>query len=77
MTSEQDTILSLIKTVVEGAHDVYSTEDICWAKIMDSAIRQGVQGLCFDAMELLPAEQRPDRAILLEWLGQTVCLERL
>ena len=77
MTSEQDTILSLIKTVVKGAHDVYSTEDICWAKIMDSAIRQGVQGLCFDAMELLPAEQRPDRAILLEWLGQTVCLERL
>ena len=36
-----------------------------------------MQGLCFDALDLLHAEQRPDKAILLEWLGQVVCLERL
>lgn len=77
LSLEQETILSLISTVVSGAHDVRLKAEICWAKVMEEAARQGVQGICFDALELLPAEQRPDKAMLLGWLGQVVCLERL
>lgn len=51
--------------------------EVCWAKVKEETARQGVQGLCFDALELLPAEQRPEKVILLEWLGQVVGMERL
>lgn len=77
MTKEQDTLLSLIKATVSGAHDVRLRTDVCWAKVMEEATRQGVQGICFDALELLPGEHRPDKAVLLEWFGQVVHLERL
>lgn len=45
---------------------ISSVQDVCWAKVMEEATRQGVQGLCFDALELLPAEQRPDKAMLMQ-----------
>ena len=77
MTKEQETVLSLIRAIVRGAQDVPLAMDACWAKVMEEATKQGVQGLCFDALELLPAEQRPEKEVLMEWLGQVVCLERL
>ena len=77
MTKEQETVLSLIRAIVRGAHDVRLRAAVCWAKVMEEATRQGVQGLCFDALELLPAEQRPDKEVLLEWLGLVVRLEQL
>lgn len=40
--------------------------DDSWAKVMEEAAKQGVQGLCFDALELLPVEQQPEKAMLLK-----------
>ena len=77
MTPNQETLLSLIRAVASGAQDVRLVADVCWAKVKEDAERQGVQGLCFDALELLPAEKRPDKEILLEWLRQVVGMERL
>ena len=77
MTKEQETVLSLIRAIVRGAQDVPLAMDACWAKVMEEATKQGVQGLCFDALELLPAEQRPEKEVLMEWFGQVVRLERL
>lgn len=77
MTPQQQTILSLIRTIVGGAYDASMTRGIDWARVREEATKQGVQGLCFDALELLPAELRPDKKILLEWLGQVAFLERL
>lgn len=77
MTKEQIAVLSLISTVVSGAHDVRLTADICWAKVMEEATKQSVQGLCFDAFERMPKECRPDKKTLLEWLGRVVPMERL
>ena len=73
MIKEQDTLLSLISAIVSGAQDVplsmdvcgLKAMDVCWAKVMEEAARQGVQGICFDALELLPGELRPDKAMLL------------
>ena len=76
MTKEQETLLALIKTVVKGeCEEAYGT-GACWANVMEEATRQGVQGLCLDAFERLPMECRPDKKILLEWLGRVVPLER-
>lgn len=77
MTKEHETVLTLIRVIVSGAQDVGLDSEVCWAKVKEETARQGVQGLCFDALELLPAEQRPEKVILLEWLGQVVGMERL
>ena len=50
LSLEQETILSLISTVVSGAHDVRLKAEICWAKVMEVSASQGVQGICFDAL---------------------------
>ena len=76
MSPEHITLLSLIRTIVKGAHEEHLTEDVRWEKVRKEASRQGVQGLCLDALELLPAEQRPDKAMLLEWFGQVVSMEQ-
>ena len=77
MTKEQKAVLSLIRAIVRGDQDVPPMMNVCWAKVMEEATKQGVQGLCFDALELLSAEHRPEKEELMEWLGQMVCLERL
>ena len=77
MTKEQETVLSLIRVSVRGTLDVSLSNGVCWAKVKEEAARQGVQGLCLDAMELLHDEHLPDKVSLMEWFGQVVCLEHL
>ena len=68
--------MSLIEIAVRSSPADLIKEDLNWKKVIDFATRQGVQGLCFDALELM-SEHRPDIAILMDWFGQMVCLERL
>ena len=77
MRIEHETILSLVRAIVKNAHEVSLRPGTCWAKVLEEAVRQGVQGLCLDALELLPKEERPDKAMLLEWVGRVVGMERL
>ena len=42
-----------------------------WQEALDFAISQGVLGLCFEALEKLPANQRPDLEMLMQWYGHT------
>ena len=77
MTYEQETVLSLIRAIVSGACVETLKADIRWAKVVEEAARQGVQGLCLDALDLLAAEHRPEKEVLMQWLGQVVILERL
>lgn len=49
--------------------------DVSWADVINLATDQGVLGLCFDAIDLLPLEQRPDIDNLMEWLGQVSYME--
>lgn len=77
MTPQQKTLLSLIRAIVRGAYDAPMMTGVDWETVRAEATRQGVQGLCFDALELLPADGRPDKKVLLEWLGQVAWAERL
>ena len=77
MTPQQKTLLSLIRAIIRGAYDAPMMTGVDWETVRAEATRQGVQGLCFDALELLPADGRPDKKVLLEWLGQVAWAERL
>jgi len=71
MTKEQGTIISLIHKAIEPSTDVSLPSGTDWASVINLAAEQGVLGLCFQALELLPADQRPDMDNLMDWLGQT------
>ncbi len=68
MTYEQESVLSLIRAIVSGAYVETLKADIRWAKVVEEAARQGVQGLCFDALEQLPVFQQIN-AISVDYLG--------
>ena len=46
-----------------------SMED--WQWMFEEAKRQTLFGVCFEAIEILPAEQRPSRDLLLSWYALT------
>lgn len=75
MTKEQEFILSLIRTFLTEECDTFPNGNVQWKQVMELSTRHGVQGICFDALGLLAAEQRPDKTTLLEWLGKVVCVE--
>ena len=45
-----------------------------WVQIHEMAIKQTVQGIVYDGIQLLPKEQQPPRGILIQW---TVAVDRL
>jgi hypothetical protein len=42
-----------------------------WEDALIFATRQGVLAICFEAIEQLPANQRPPLELLMQWYGQT------
>ena len=68
MTKEDKAILALLRIAISGkAGDI---PDVDWSVVINKATEQGVLGITFDAIDLLPSEQRPDIDNLMEWLGQ-------
>lgn len=47
-------------------------ERIDWKAIEDLANKHGLLAVLIDGMERLPEEQRPPKALLLEWIGNTL-----
>jgi len=67
-------VLKLIRIAVSGEIECIPS-DVDWTGVINLATEQGVLGLCFDAIELSPADQRPDMDSLMEWLGQVSYME--
>ena len=40
-----------------------------WERIFDEAQRQAVAGIMLAGMERMPDEQRPNKVLLLQWIG--------
>lgn len=71
---ESDAILALIQ--ISFTRQVRSLpECLDWGKIVDLATEQGVVGVCYDAIELLPSAQRPDLENLMELAGLVSIIE--
>lgn len=70
MTQSADIVLRLIRKAINSESDVHIPKDTNWTSVIDFATQQGVLGLCFQTIELLSPDQRPDMDNLMDWLGQ-------
>lgn len=52
-------------------------KNVDWEEVMSLASKQGVSGLALDSLESIPISSRPDRNLLLKWLGQSVYIEKV
>lgn len=68
MTKEDKAILELIWIAISGK--AVDFPDVDWSVVINKATEQGVLGITFDAIDLLPSRQRPDIDNLMEWLGR-------
>ncbi len=80
MDKTAEVLLSLLRTALTGCPQPVE-EGADWAGVFALAGKQGVRGLAFEALELLRrngiADSRfPDKALLMQWYGQTVFVER-
>lgn len=70
-------LLELIKASVTCTNEYALTEAINWPAIFHISKRQGVSAILLDAIEKLPSEQRPPKALLLQWIGHAAMIERM
>jgi len=64
-------VLKLVRKALNPDSVIEIPTDTNWGGALDLAISQGVLGLCFEAVEKLPANQRPDLEMLMQWYGHT------
>ena len=64
-------ILHLIQKSLNPDSVIEIPVDANWEEALDLAISQGVLGVCFEAVEKLPANQRPALEMLMQWYGHT------
>ena len=64
-------LLQLINNALNSDSAIEIPADADWQEALDLAIAQGVMGLCFEAVEKLPADQRPPLEMLMQWYGHT------
>lgn len=53
----------------------FNFENIDWDVQYKSACCQGVSAIILDVIECLPAEIRPEKTLLMKWVGQTMVME--
>jgi len=60
-----------------GSEDAFTTQltQEEWQTIYEMANRQGLLGVLFEVMNVLPKEMRPDEDFLLEWYGDSFQLQ--
>lgn len=71
MTDIVEVIILLIRKALNPDLSIEISADTNWEKVLEHAISQGVLGLCFEAVEKLPTNQRPPLELLMQWYGQT------
>ena len=64
-------VLKLVRKALDSSWQIDLPEEIDWEESLNLAIGQGVLGLCFEAVEKLPANQRPSLEMLMQWYGHT------
>lgn len=62
------TLLQLLRKAVDNSYQIESPKGADWKNVLDLATEQGVQGICFEAIEQLPLGTIPQQT-LLRWIG--------
>lgn len=69
--SKENIVLCLMRKALNHDLPIEIPADTNWEEVLDLAIAQGVLGLCFEGVEILPANQRPPLEMLMQWYGHT------
>lgn len=68
-SSELDTVFSLLQSAVSG-QPADLPDDTDWKRIFHLLMQNHVVALAYAAIEQLPAEKKPPRAVLIPWLSE-------
>ena len=71
MTNTAKIISSLLRNALNCDLTIEIPSDTNWEEALNLAISQGIFGVCFEAVEKLPANQRPPLEMLMQWYGHT------
>lgn len=63
-----NSLLQLLRKTVDNSYQIESPKGVDWKNVLDLATEQGVQGICFEAIEQLPHGSIPQQT-LLQWIG--------
>lgn len=86
MKKENEIVLGLLRVALGLSAECSVPQNASWQEVMDIASKQGVLGVCFDALETLRKPVLdgfrvsggfPDRGSLLDWLGQVLHMEKM
>ena len=72
--TKESLVLYLIRKALSSNIESPFLSDVSneiWEDALILATRQGVLAICFEAIEQLPANQRPPLELLMQWYGQT------
>ena len=67
-TNTLQTLLLLLRKALDNSNQVELPKDADWASVLELASEQGVQGICLEAIEQMPAGTIP-QPTLLQWIG--------
>lgn len=72
MTQDQRLFLELLQVTI-GVKDALSVVPTSkqWRDVYVSSIKHCVVAICLSGIDRLPQSQRPEKELLLEWIGQT------
>ena len=71
MNTNCEVVLKLVRKALNPDLTIEIPAETNWEEALDLAISQGVLGVCFEAVEKLPANQRPALEMLMQWYGHT------
>lgn len=71
-------LLNLLRIALGNSVKWKGAGSVDWKEVIELARKQGVLvAIAFDALEMVPAEFRPSKNILLEWFGRVNTMEQV
>ena len=67
-TNTHRTLLLLLRKALDNSYQSELPKDADWESVLELASEQGVQGICLEAIEHIPAGTIP-QLLLLQWIG--------
>lgn len=67
---DKQIVLALTRKALDNSSYVEFSDDSEWEEVLRIASSQGMQGLCLEALEMLPDIKIPQQ-VLLQWIGLT------
>lgn len=70
-------LLNLLRIALGNSVKWKGEGSVDWKEVIELVRKQGVLAIAFDALEMVPAELRPSKNILLEWFGRVNTMEQV